>query len=72
MLYNGCKIITMEIEAQVRIFLKNAWLGKKQQNMETFTIEKNRGESLYEKKLCAKAQKRSDMFLERHVKICVC
>ena len=37
------------------------------------TIEKNKGQSLKKKKAtCAKAQKRPDMFLDTHVKMCVC
>lgn len=73
MLYNGCQIITMGIEWQVKIFLKNAWLQKILGNVETLTIEKNKGQSLKKKKAtCAKAQKRPDTFLDRHVKMCVC
>ena len=72
MLYNRRKILTMGIDEQVRIFLKNAWLEKILGKLETLTIEKSKDKSLYKKKVTrAKAPKRTDMLLDIHVKMCM-
>lgn len=40
--------------------------------LETLTIEKSKGKSLYKKKVTrAKAPKRTDMLLDIHVKMCM-
>ena len=40
--------------------------------VETLTIEKSKGKSLYKKEVKhAKAPKRTDIFLDRHVKMCM-